>query len=236
MQYEFATQEYERLNFLYPKDSISTIELAKTYRLGSMCNKLEKSHFLLSKEKRIFKNTILTKEYLNFCLICKKTDKNYDKYSSFLTKDNQNFYILSKYWISKDYDKLSIYPLVNKTYANFKAEELRSLTLQFNQQKYKKPLLGLLMSAVLPGSGKAYANRWGDAIVSFIFIGSNAFATYRAYSKKGTKSVNAWIFGGLTLSFYSANLWGSFKAVKNYNNHLTNSYQQNAENIIYSSF
>jgi TM2 domain-containing membrane protein YozV len=92
------------------------------------------------------------------------------------------------------------------------------------------------MSAIIPGSGKAYSKRWGDAIISFIFVGTNTFAAYRAFSKKGINSTNGWIFGSLAFSFYSANLWGSFKAAKNYNNHIKHSYQQNAENIIYTSF
>ncbi len=92
------------------------------------------------------------------------------------------------------------------------------------------------MSAVIPGSGKAYTKRWGDAFVSFLFISTNAYASYRAFNKKGVKSLNGWLFGGLALSFYTANLWGTVKGVKLYNNNIRETYQNNAENIIYNSY
>jgi len=103
-------------------------------------------------------------------------------------------------------------------------------------QKYKNPFIASLMSTVLPGSGKDYSKRWGDAFVSFLFVGTNSFASYRAFKKKGINSVNGWIFGSLAVSFYSANIWGSAKAAKNYNTRIKEKFQVDAENIIYNSF
>lgn len=93
-----------------------------------------------------------------------------------------------------------------------------------------------MMSTIIPGSGKAYSKRWGDAVISFLFVTTNAYASYRAFNKKGIKSVNGWIFGGLAFSFYSANLWGSAKAARIYNSQLLQGYQDHAESIIYNNF
>jgi hypothetical protein len=235
MQYDFATQEYERLNFVYPNDSTAIIELVKTYRLGNKCEKLNSSLKLLSNKNRIQSNKVFTKEYLNFKITCQNFD-DFNKYTSLLNKNETNFYNLSQYWISNDYEHLHTFSPQKDNLNDFKYNELVSLTKSFNNEKYKKPGLAVLMSAIVPGSGKAYSKRWTDAVVSFIFVGTNTFAAYRAFSKKGVKSTNGWIFGTLAFSFYSANLWGSYKAAKEYNNHIKHSYRQNAENIIYSSF
>ena len=84
--------------------------------------------------------------------------------------------------------------------------------------KYKKPAVSLMMSAIVPGSGKVYSGYWKDGLVSFLFVGISAWQSYRGFSQKGVNSVYSWIMGGISLSFYSGNIYGSVKAAnkKNY--------------------
>jgi hypothetical protein len=235
-QFDFAAQEYERLNFIRPNDSLITFELVQTYRLNKQCEKIDYSFDLFSNQGRLFKNNDFVREYLRFSLTCRINDQNYPGLISHLKPEEQAFYASSYFWVNKQYDSLFNYFSKEKDLLARANINLHDLTNSFAQQKYKSPFLASLMSTVIPGSGKAYVNRWGDAFVSFLFVGTNSYASYRAFKKKGTNSVNGWIFGSLAVSFYSANIWGSAKATKNYNFRKKETFQFNAENIIYNSF
>ena len=65
-----------------------------------------------------------------------------------------------------------------------------------------------------------YTKDYKDAIIGFIIVGSSAFNTYRGFSKHGINSAYGWVFGGVALGFYSGNIYGAYKAVKNYNHRL----------------
>jgi hypothetical protein len=235
-QLNFASQEYERLNYIWPNDSLVTFELVQTYRLNKQCEKIDYSFDLFSNQGRLFKNVDFTREYLRFSLTCKIEDKNYFNVISQLESEEKVFFTTSYFWINKKYDSLFNYYSKEKELLAHANINLHDVTKSFSEQKYKSPFLASLMSSVIPGSGKAYVNRWGDAFVSFLFVGTNSYASYRAFKKKGVNSVNGWIFGSLAVSFYSANIWGSAKAAKNYNNKQKEIYQLNAENIIYNSY
>jgi hypothetical protein len=235
-QLNFAAQEYERLNYIWPNDSVVTFELVQTYLLNKQCEKIDYSFELFSNQGRLFKNDDFAREYLRFLLTCKIENQNYFNLISSLESEEKVFFTTSYFWINKKYDSLFNYYSKEKVLLAHANINLHDVTKLFSEQKYKSPFLASLMSSVLPGSGKAYVNRWGDAFVSLLFVGTNTYASYRAFNKKGINSVNGWIFGSLAVSFYSANIWGSAKAVKNYNNKKKETFQYNAENIIYNSF
>lgn len=235
-QYSFAAEEYERLNFLWPNDSTIILELVKTYRLNHDCSQFPNSYKLISAHNRLLSNRTFAEEYLRFCLTCKIEHPQYYDISATLAPEEQAFYSLGSYWANQHYDSAFSY---SKTKSEILAEnhaQLYDITMAFEQQKFKKPMLALAMSTILPGSGKAYSKRWGDASISFLLVASSAFASYRAFNQKGIKSINGWVFGGIALSFYSSNLYGSYKSAKTYNENLRIQYQHNAENTIYNSF
>ncbi len=235
-QYSFASEEYERINFLWPGNIIIPLELVANYRLNNQCEKLNRSFNLLSKEDRIFKLPDYSREYLRFSLHCKYPDPRYFKVVSVLSPEENAFYLSAYYWINGPIDSLFSSNNKNKELFTKNFSELHKLTIAFENERYKKPGVALLMSTIIPGSGKAYSKRWGDALVSFLFVGTNTYASYRAFNKKGVGSINGWIFAGLGGSFYIANIWGSFKAAKKYNADLNLHYKRNAENIIYNNY
>lgn len=235
-QLNFAAQEYERLNYLWPNDSVIVLELVQTYRLNNQCEKFVPSLKLLENEDRLFKNSAYSSEYLRFTLNCRIKDQNYFEVLSLLKPEEKAFFTASYYWVNKQYDSLFNYYSQEKNLLAVANINLYDITKSFSEQKYKSPVFASLMSTIIPGSGKAYSKRWGDAFVSFLFVGTNTYASYRAFKKKGINSVNGWIFGSLAVSFYSANIWGSAKAAKNYNIKQKETYQSNAEKIIYNSY
>ncbi len=235
-QYTFAEQEYERLNFLWPNDSVVKLELVQTYRLNNQCEKFYSAFDLLSDHGKTINNRTYLTEYLRFSLNCRIKEPVYKQNLLSLNPEEIAFYTASYYWVNHYHDSLINYYTSEKDLLNRANLNLAEITKSFSEQKYKSPFLASAMSAFLPGSGKAYSKRWGDAFVSFLFVGTNSFASYRAFNKKGAKSVNGWIFGSLAVSFYSANIWGSAKAAKNYNQKIKDTYQFNAESIIYNSY
>ena len=235
-QYRFASEEYERLNFLWPGNTSVILEMVQTYRFNNQCDKLEASFDLLKKNLLRVDPSNAAREYLAFALTCRSDSEKFFEISSLLRSGERCFYELGHFWVTQKYDSAFNY---NRNNADLIKEEhnyLFQLTCDFEHEKYKSPALGLVMSAIIPGSGKLYSKRTGDALISFLFVSTNAYASYRAFNRKGIKSVNGWIFGSLAFSFYSANLYGSAKAAKRYNDDLRTRYQNNAENYIYTSF
>lgn len=89
----------------------------------------------------------------------------------------------------------------------------------------KKPWLAASMSAIVPGSGKFYTGDWTDGLMSLIFVGATAYQSYRGFNDKGLKSARGWIFGGLSLGFYTGNIYGSVVAAKKKNQKKKDAYR-----------
>ncbi len=94
----------------------------------------------------------------------------------------------------------------------------------------------MVMSAIIPGSGKAYASYWGDALMSLLFVSSNAWLSYRGFDEKGTDNVGAWLFGSLAMGFYVSNIWGSGKLVRTHNRTKLNNYYDEVNKTVNSYF
>ncbi|MBW6458743.1 MAG: hypothetical protein K0B52_06235, partial [FCB group bacterium] len=94
---------------------------------------------------------------------------------------------------------------------------LMRLSLEGINAAQRSPVLGGVMSAVIPGSGKIYAGRWMDGVQAFSMITAPAYNAWYHFAKNGTKSVRAWIWTGVTAWFYLSDIYGSVKAVKEYN-------------------
>jgi hypothetical protein len=73
------------------------------------------------------------------------------------------------------------------------------------------------MSAVIPGSGKAYCGRMWDGLYSFLVVAAMSWQSYEGFSKNGISSGRGISFGLLGLIFYGGNILGSFNAAKLYN-------------------
>jgi TM2 domain-containing membrane protein YozV len=77
------------------------------------------------------------------------------------------------------------------------------------QHKHKSPLVAGLLSAVIPGSGKIYAGKTGQGLITFIQNLALGLQAYEAYRRDGWKSPRFLLYGGLFTFFYVGNIWGS---------------------------
>ena len=96
---------------------------------------------------------------------------------------------------------------------------------------YKSPLLAGSISAIVPGGGKVYCGHWIDAIYSFLIVTTSTWLTYKSYQKNGF-NFNSALIGTFALSFYSANIYGSVKSAKRYNQKINQSLKSRADDIL----
>lgn len=110
--------------------------------------------------------------------------------------------------------------------------ELSLLMKEAASKPDKKPWLAGCMSAVVPGTGKFYTGDVADGIMGLVFVGSTAFQSYRGFNKVGIKSARGWIFGALSLGFYSGNIYGSVKAAKRKNQKKRDVYRKKVLDLL----
>jgi hypothetical protein len=100
----------------------------------------------------------------------------------------------------------------------------------------KKAWLAATYSALLPGSGKVYAKNSKEGITSFFFVTALGYQSYRAFKKKGAKTVTGWLYGGLSLGFYFGNIYGAQQSAKNYNRRKLEAKYHEVDKTIYNRY
>ncbi|MCD4655190.1 tetratricopeptide repeat protein [bacterium] len=93
--------------------------------------------------------------------------------------------------------------------------DLRQVVKDLETLPRKNPHLAGIMSAVLPGAGQIYSQRWRDGLISFfvngLFIGAMAVAIDRGHEE------TAAVLGFVELGFYSANIYNAVNDAHKYN-------------------
>lgn len=123
--------------------------------------------------------------------------------------------------LNRDLKKYYSYDTLIKTDYYFYETERQSLAQianNFSQRKEKSPFVGGLLSAVIPGAGRFYAGKRGQAIYSFVISAFLGLQTWESYQKNGVNSARFITYGSLFSLFHIGNIWGSALSVKNYNN------------------
>ncbi len=102
--------------------------------------------------------------------------------------------------------------------SHFSSEEKKKVSEYYDWKinpPYKSPTKAAVMSAIVPGLGKIYANEVGDGITAFLLTG---LFTYLAVDKfQNNKTGSGWLYASIAAFFYSGNIYGSATAVQNYN-------------------
>jgi TM2 domain-containing membrane protein YozV len=162
-----------------------------------------------------------------------KKNADYEKFRSYYQLGNYDLLRnkIKKYsdknGVEKNLNKLSLYtmlmdnsklPAKSNYLSNFEVEEKYKIEQFYNwksEPPYKSPTKGALMSAVIPGLGKIYANEIGDGITAFLLTG---LFTYLAVDKfQNNHTASGWLYTSMAAFFYAGNIYGSATAVQNYN-------------------
>lgn len=79
----------------------------------------------------------------------------------------------------------------------------------------KSPVLAGILSAIIPGSGKIYTEKYSDGITAFLLTGLLGYLAYTNFEHNHQS--RAWIFTALGVGFYAGNVYGSVASAQIFN-------------------
>lgn len=235
-QFELAAVEYERLLFMEKSNDSLKVALVDSYFQNGELDKAVRRTEALNPNFNDFSNP-MAELYLQMLVLGKKFDRfdaNIGKLP--IDTDKKNIYDLHRQVMAGNWDEVEVKIPQLATVDHPSISGLSQLYTQTKSFKPKKPWLAVLMSAVLPGSGKFYTGDYKDGIFSLLVVGGTAFQSYRGFRKDGTSSTVGWVFAGLSTGFYAGNLYGSGKAAQVYNQNYWLEIEDDAEAIIRTSY
>jgi hypothetical protein len=86
---------------------------------------------------------------------------------------------------------------------------LMDISAEISSHKSKSAILAGLLSVIIPGSGKFYAGRKGEAISTFLSTAGTGLVTWENYHKNGLNDFKTIAFGAIFALSYLANIYGS---------------------------
>jgi TM2 domain-containing membrane protein YozV len=96
--------------------------------------------------------------------------------------------------------------------------------------QYKSPTKAVILSALIPGLGKVYANETSDGITSFLLTGIFTYLAVNKFQNNHTSS--GILYASIATFFYAGNIYGSASAVHNYNTGLKISFNKDVKIFI----
>ena len=88
----------------------------------------------------------------------------------------------------------------------------------------RSPFLAGTLSTVIPGAGRLYTGRFGDALNTLFTVGLTGWQAYDGFRRDGLSSVKGWTLGTLCGIFYVGNIYGSVISARVYNRHVTDEF------------
>ena len=88
----------------------------------------------------------------------------------------------------------------------------------------RSPFLAGTLSTVIPGAGRLYTGRFGDALTTLFTVGLTGWQAYDGFRRDGLSSTKGWTLGTLCGIFYVGNIYGSVIAARVYNRHVTDEF------------
>ena len=221
-EYDRAAVEYLRFAFLYPNDSCADAALFKAGLCREKAGDLEqarKIYTLLGQSPNSrSKEFAAYRVALSYLL-----EENYDSARAVLDSvPNRGAAEYLRGWILMGQQK---YAEAVKTFSSLAQNSdssdvggslnyLLTRARQGEKIPYRSPFVAGLLSAIVPGLGRAYCGRWDDGLFSLIVVGVPASLAYTTYEKDKTFSAVMAAFAGF---FYLGNIYGSAKGAKIYN-------------------
>ncbi len=95
---------------------------------------------------------------------------------------------------------------------------------QGSHLRSRSPFLAGLFSTFLPGSGRLYTGRTGDAVASLVIVGLTGWQAYTGFRKNGVTSLKGWSFGTIAGIFYLGNIYGSIISARAHNRTVENEF------------
>ncbi len=146
------------------------------------------------------------------------------------TPDFSNLVKASDYVLNKNIDELSkLCTQINQLQGDNSL--FISLGELSNSYKLKKPGVALLLSSLIPGSGRWYTGSFAAFTGSFLSVGSFVAGTVVTGIQSQWKSWQPYVFGACGLVLYIVDLYGSYQSAKRYNDALYRQLCEETEKI-----
>ena len=233
-QYQLASAEWERVLFFSPADSVARLNLVKAFRLSDQPQEglrrislwFPQGPLPLQLSREALQLTLALGDFKSFNPLLDRSNGLTETEKSEM---RLGAWLMEGSWISEPAKKRQPgFPVLTSD------KVLLDLYAKTSAIHRKSPAGAVLLSCIVPGLGKAYAGDWKDGIISLLFVATNAWQSYRGFSKNGISSVSGWIFGTLAAGFYTANLFGSWKSARDYNSIQTDRIRHEAEDILFT--
>jgi hypothetical protein len=238
--YQLAAAEWERVLFLSPSDTLARLNLIKSFRLS------DKPTEAWKKLNTWYPSAPLTKQFSleaaqltltlgDFPAFGSVMDRAVDLSGAEKSTWKLGAWLMEGEWINQP--PKSRNPSFTVASMDPRLLNIYSRTKDINR---KSPAAAVALSCIVPGMGKIYSHDWKDGLMSLLFVAANAWQSYRGFWKKdelgiakfNPKSVTGWVFGGLAVGFYSANLFGSWKSATLYNSNQTDRIRHETEGVL----
>ncbi len=109
-------------------------------------------------------------------------------------------------------------PPLEKFLSPFEKSDLPKLKYFYewkSSSPYKSTWIAAILSALIPGLGKAYVNEYADGITALLATASLSYLSYSDF--KAGHIFRGWVFGGIAAGFYAGNIYGSIASTQIYN-------------------
>jgi tetratricopeptide (TPR) repeat protein len=231
--YRQAITEYERVYFFEPTDSTLS-KLLVCYRYTKQYEKgIERYQNSRSIRKILLPKVFdeynkLLLESGHFELLTIELSQNKQLADSTISNTKLKANLLQGKWNSANL-ALSGMKSEDVFYQNAQKTVNRGLAL-----KYKSVPKAVLLSAIIPGAGKAYANNWKDGLFSLLLTAGAGYQGFRAFKKLGPQSLLGYAYTGIGVGFYIGNLVGTAKETKKRNKIAYEKIQNDTRQLIFS--
>ena len=88
----------------------------------------------------------------------------------------------------------------------------------------RSPFLAGVLSTIVPGAGRLYTGRLGDALTSLFIVSLTGWQAYDGFQRDGLSSAKGWTLGTLSGIFYVGNIYGSVISARVYNRHVADEF------------
>ncbi|MEO0108380.1 MAG: hypothetical protein ABIK62_04330, partial [candidate division WOR-3 bacterium] len=101
--------------------------------------------------------------------------------------------------------------------------------------RFRIPILGSALSALVPGLGQVYAGRVGDGLYSLLVVGTSAGLAYyywKGHQEQDPTYIKFVLATSLGTLFHLGNVYGASIAARDYNRHIRSEYAANIERLL----
>jgi hypothetical protein len=237
-QYGLAAEEYQRLHFFQPDNDTFRVQLLRAYRLGGQgirgidtWRDWQPDGLLsVSTSPRVnsaYLSLLLTNDRLTDALQLSALPNALDPAAA--RKARLYAHLLRQQWADAQ-TELSAWPAS----APLPTQGPISLLIERGQHiRHKSPALAASLSAIVPGLGKAYTRDWKDGAIGLLFVGLNAWQSYRRFDREGIDSAWGWIHGSIGLGFYIGNIYGAHKSARLFNQRQRQYLRHDTEQLLF---